>query len=212
MEYNTLQKKLVLPEYGRHVHQMVQHAICIKDREQRNIAAQNIIGVMGSLMPQLRESPDFKHKLWDHLHIISNFKLDIDAPYTPPSSSDLVEKPYMVPYLQSKIRYKHYGKILIDMIRETGKLDDCQEKDDLIQLLAAQMKKSYAAWNRSETNNEQIVQDILDISDGKIKLEPDMILFSEPIIREPREPRESYFSHGYMSKNKKRKLMGGGRK
>jgi hypothetical protein len=202
MEYNTGQKKLIMPEYGRHVHQIVQFATQIKDREQRNLAAQTIVGVMGNLMPHLRESPDFKHKLWDHLLIISDFKLDIDAPFPPPPRSELVEKPHMVPYSQSHIHQKHYGKILIKMIREAGKLEDCSQREALIQLLAAQMKKSYTAWNRSEINNEQIVQDIWDITDGKIKLAPETIQFTELPIRENPNPRPS---NGYMSKKRRRK-------
>ena len=185
MEYNTLQKKMIMPEYGRHVHIMVQHAIQIKDRDQRNAAAQTIVGVMGNLMPHLREIPDFKHKLWDHLFIISDFKLDIDAPYSPPSRGEMVERPNTVSYPQSHIRQKHYGKILVDMIRETGKLTDCPQRDALIQLLAKQMRKSYVTWNRSEINNEQIVQDIWDISDGKIVLNPELVQFVEqPVVRE----------------------------
>jgi len=200
MEYNTLQEKMILPEYGRHVHLMIQHAIQIKDRDQRNIAAQTIIGVMGNLMPHLREIPDFKHKLWDHLHIISEFKLDIDAPYPPPSSTEMVEKPNPVPYPQAHIRQKHYGKILVDMIRETGKLKDCPQRDSLIQLLATQMRKSYVAWNRSEINNEQIVQDIWDISDGKILLNPELIQFVEqPVVRET-----FYVPQGKQMRNRKK--------
>ena len=200
MEYNTLQEKMILPEYGRHVHQMVQHAIQIKDRDQRNIAAETIIGVMGNLMPHLREIPDFKHKLWDHLHIISEFKLDIDAPYPPPSSTEMVEKPNPVPYPQTHIRQKHYGKILVDMIRETSKLKDCPQRDSLIQLLATQMRKSYVTWNRSEINNEQIVQDIWDISDGKIILNPELVQFVEqPVVRET-----FYVPQGKQMRNRKK--------
>ena len=201
MEYNTSQEKLVLPEYGRHVHQLVQHAIQIKDREQRNIAAQTIIGIMGSLMPHLREIPDFKHKLWDHLFIISEFKLDIDAPYPAPSHAEMVEKPNNVPYSQSHIRQKHYGKILVDMIRETGKLADCQQRDSLILLLATQMRKSYVTWNRSELNNDQIAQDIWDISDGKITLSPELMQFIEqqPVVRENNQAPQ-----GKPMKNKKK--------
>ena len=201
MEYNTLQKKLILPEYGRHVHLMVQYATQIKDRDQRNMAAHTIVGVMGTLMPHLREIPDFKHKLWDHLYIMSEFKLDIDAPYLPPSPSEMVEKPHTVPYPQSHIRQKHYGKIIVDMIREAAKLKDCPQRDSLIQLLATQMKKSYIAWNRSEIQNEQITQDIWDISDGKIKMNPDMIQFVElakSVVQAP-------YPH---AKSKKRKLVG----
>ena len=201
MEYNTLQKKLVLPEYGRHVHNMVQLATKIEDREQRNLAASNIIGVMGNLMPQLRDSPDFKHKLWDNLLIMSEFKLDIDSPYPPPSHSEMVEKPCKVPYPHVHIRQKHYGKFLVEMIRETGKLQDCEQKDSLVQLLAAQMKKSYTAWNRSETNNEQIVQDIWDISGGKIKLDPETIQYTEPVIRENTHSRHR--SHDFPKRKRK---------
>ena len=208
MEYNTLQKKIAMPEYGRHVHLMVQHAIQIKDREQRNIAAQTIIGVMGNLMPHLRELPDFKHKLWDHLFIISEFKLDIDAPYPPPSPDEMVEKPNTVPYPQSAIRHKHYGKILVNMIREASKLEDCPQRDSLIQLLATQMKKSYTAWNRSEINNEQIVQDIWEISDGKIVLNPENVQITVPVAKET-----TYVPHhGYSGKNRKRKSAGSNRK
>ena len=207
MEYNTLQKKLIMPEYGRYVHEMVQHAIQIDDREQRNNAALTIIGVMGNLMPHLRDVPDFKHKLWDHLMIISDFQLDIDSPYPPPSHTEMVEKPCMVPYPQAHIRHKHYGKILVDMIRETGKLEDCPERDTLISLLATQMKKSYTAWNRSEINNEQIVQDIWDISDGKIVLNPELVQFVEPTVRET-----SFAPPRYSGKNKKRRLVGSSRK
>ena len=207
MEYNTLQKKMILPEYGRHVHTMVQYATQIRDREQRNIAAHTIVGIMGTLMPHLRETPDFKHKLWDHLFIMSDFKLDIDAPYPPPPPSEMVEKPQTVPYTQSHIRQKHYGKILVDMIRETGKLQDSPQRDSLIQLLATQMKKSYTTWNRSEINNDQIVQDIWDISDGKILLNPELVQFTEPAVKETVPTYQ-----GYSGKNKKKRLAGSNRK
>ena len=205
MEYNTSQKKLILPEYGRHVHIMVQHATQIKDREQRNLAAHTIVGIMGTLMPHLRETPDFKHKLWDHLFIMSEFKLDIDAPYPPPSPTGMVEKPHTVSYSQSHISQKHYGKILVDMIRETGKMKDSPQRDSLIQLLAIQMKKSYILWNRSELQNEQIIQDIWDISDGRILLNPELVQFAEPVKIAPQQQ----YAHG---KNKKRKLVGSTRK
>ena len=187
MEYNTLQKKLILPEYGRNVHNMVQIAVNIKDRDQRNYAACLIIGVMASLTPQLRDTPDFKRKLWDHLHIMSDFKLDIDAPHPQPSHSELVERPQQVPYTQSHIRQKHYGKIIVEMLRETAKLQECEERDSLVLLLATQMKKSYVTWNRSEINNEQIAQDLCDISDGILKINPELIQNVEPVA-----VRESY--------------------
>jgi len=201
MQYNTVQKKLIMPEYGRHVHHLIQHTINIEDREQRNTAAYAIINIMGNLMPHLRENPDFKHKLWNHLLIMSDYKLDIDAPYTPPLRSEMDEKPNIVPYPQSYIRQKHYGKNLVEMISQAGKLDDSPQKEALVLLLAAQMKKSYAAWNRSELNNEQIVQDMRDITGGKINIKPEMITFTEPLPKE----NTHHQSQGYMSKKKRRK-------
>ena len=209
MEYNTSQKRLIMPEYGRHVHQMVQRAVQIQDREQRNHAAYTIIGVMGSLMPHLRDVPDFKHKLWNHLLFISDFQLDIDAPYPPPARNEMIDCPYMVSYPQSHVRQRHYGKILVNMIREAGKLEDCPQRDALILLLAMQMKKSYTTWNRSELNKEQIIQDIWDISDGKIKLDPEIKLFSEHTPRENVHPPQNYHQyqghgHGHNSKRKRK--------
>ena len=210
-----------MPEYGRNVHEMIQHATQITDREQRNSAAYSIIGIMGSLMPHLRDVPDFKHKLWNHLLIISEFKLDIDAPYPPPTHDEMVEKPYMVPYPQSYVRQKHYGKILVQMIREAGKLADCYQRDALISLLVTQMRKSYSAWNRSELNNEQIIQEVMDISDGKIQLNPEMDMFSEPVARErgdrdrdrDRDRDTTYHHTVYHPHGKrKRKIMGANRK
>ena len=203
MQYNTAQKKLIMLEYGRHVHHLIQHVTQIEDREQRNSAAHAIIGIMGNLMPHLRENPDFKHKLWNHLLIISDFKLDIDAPYAPPLISQLVAKPSIVPYPQTYIRQKHYGKNLIEMIAHAGKLEHSPQRDALVLLLAAQMKKSYSSWNRSELNNEQIAQDLYDISEGKIKIKPEAIQFTEPLPKE--NTHQHHQSHGYMSKKKRRK-------
>ncbi|MDR1666767.1 MAG: DUF4290 domain-containing protein [Bacteroidales bacterium] len=178
MEYNTSQKRLILPEYGRHVHLMVQHAVQLKDRDERNAAAHAIISVMGILQPHLRDIPDFKHKLWDHLFVMSDFKLDIDAPYPMPAEDELVDRPAIVPYPQGHIGRKHYGKILVEMIREASRMENDGQKE-LVQLIANQMKKTYMAWNRSEVSNEQIMQDIWDISDGKIKMEASAIRFFE---------------------------------
>jgi hypothetical protein len=178
MEYNTSQKRLILPEYGRHVHMMVQYAVQLKDRDERNAAAHAIIGVMGILQPHLRDIPDFKHKLWDHLFVMSDFKLDIDSPYPMPAAEELVDRPAIVPYPQGHIGRKHYGKIMVDMIREATRLENDEQKA-LVQLIANQMKKTYMAWNRSEVSNEQIMQDIWDISDGKIKMEASSIRFFE---------------------------------
>ena len=93
IEYNTERPKLIIPEYGRHMQKMVDQAIAIEDREERNKVAKSIISVMGNLNPHLRDVPDFQHKLWDQLFIISDFKLDVDSPYEKPSREELQEHP-----------------------------------------------------------------------------------------------------------------------
>ena len=112
MEYNTQKKKLLLPEYGRNIQKMVDYLLTIEDREERTRAAKTVIDVMGNLYPHLRDVPDFRHKLWDHLAIMSEFKLDIDTPYPLPSLSKLQEKPERLPYSSNHIKYKHYGKLV----------------------------------------------------------------------------------------------------
>ena len=116
MEYNTQKKKLLLPEYGRNIQKMVDYLLTIEDREERTRAAKTVIDVMGNLYPHLRDVPDFRHKLWDHLAIMSEFKLDIDTPYPLPSLSKLQEKPERLPYSSNHIKYKHYGKLVEKLI------------------------------------------------------------------------------------------------
>jgi len=170
MEYNTSREKLVLPEYGRNIQKMVQLTLDEQDRDKRNKMAQAIIAIMGSMNPHLRDIADFKHKLWDHLAIIADFKLDIDSPYDNPQIEKLKEKPEIVPYNQHKIKYKHYGKTIEKLINEAVKMEDPERKEVLIQMLANHMKKSYLTWNKEAVSDEQIFSDLNVISDGQIQL------------------------------------------
>ncbi len=168
-DYNTSRKKLALPEYGRNVHNMVDLLMPIEDREKRNRAAQAIIDVMGNLNPYLRDIPDFKHKLWDHLAIMSDFKLDIDYPYNPPSPEILYEKPRKVPYCQRSIKYRHYGYTMELMLKKAEEFEDEKEREVLIYQLANHMKKSYIAWNKDAVEDDKILEDLGIISGGKLK-------------------------------------------
>jgi len=170
MEYNTSREKLVLPEYGRNIQKMVQLTLDEQDRDKRNKMAQAIIAIMGSMNPHLRDIADFKHKLWDHLAIIADFKLDIDSPYDNPQIEKLKEKPEIVPYNQHKIKYKHYGKTIEKLVNEAVKMEDLERKEVLIQMLANHMKKSYLTWNKEAVSDEQIFSDLNVISDGQIQL------------------------------------------
>jgi len=176
MDYNSNRKKLILPEYGRIVQKMVNYAVTLEDREERNRATRQIIEIMGNMYPYLRDIPDFRHKLWDHIAIMSNFKLDIDAPYDPPKVEELNQPPSKVPYNNSKIKYRHYGKTLELMINEAALMEDGKEKEVLINLLANQMKKAYLIWNKDSVNDEKIAQDLNELSNAEINLDENIQL------------------------------------
>ncbi len=169
-DYNTSRKKLALPEYGRNVQNMVDLLLQIEDRETRNRAARTIVDMMGNLHPYLRDVPDFKHKLWDHLAIMADFKLDIDYPYDPPSKEILTEKPKRVPYLQSNLKYRYYGKTIELMIKKAMEYEDGPEKDILIYQIANHMKKSYLTWNKDSVDDTLILEDLANMSRGLLKV------------------------------------------
>ena len=170
-DYNTSRKKLVLPEYGRNIQKMVDHIMAQPDKEERNRLAQALINVMGNLNPHLRDIHDFKHKLWDHLAIMSDFKLDIDYPYDIPVPESFQEKPGRVDYPQSNIRFKHYGKILERMLEYAVNMPENDEKKALVQVVGNHMKKSFLTWNRDTVDDEVILKDLQILSRGKIELD-----------------------------------------
>lgn len=182
MDYNTKRKKLPMPEYGRNIQNMVDHLNTIEDREKRNRSAQTIIDVMGNLYPYLRDVEDFKHKLWDHIAIMSDFKLDIDYPYELPSPDILTEKPNIVPYPQHNITYRHYGLIVEKMINKAAEMEDGEEKSILIEQTANQMKKLFLFWNKDAVEDEKIFKDLEEISGNKIQVPRDITLMDSRAI------------------------------
>ncbi len=189
-DYNTQRTKMILPEYGRNIQKMVEFTTAIEDRDERNRAARAIIAIMGNLNPHLRDVADFKHKLWDHLFIISDFKLDIDSPYEKPTPEVLAEKPKTVPYSDYNIKYKHYGKIIELLIKEAVGFEEGPEKETLIKLIANHMKKCYLTWNREVVTDELIFEDLVKLSGGALVI--------------PRELKLSE-SRDILSKNQKKK-------
>lgn len=169
-DYNTQRKRMALPEYGRNVQKMVDHIKTIEDREERNRAARTIIQIMGNLNPQIRDTGDFRHKLWDHLALIADFDLDFDSPYPTPERSKFFEKPNQIPYKQGDIRYLHYGRIIELMIDAASDMEDGEEKEYLTNLIVNQMKKAYITWNRSQVADEVIIGDLKFLSRGRLKI------------------------------------------
>ena len=169
MDYNSNRKKLPLPEYGRNIQNMVDHVMTIEDRDERNIAAQTIIDIMGNLYPYLRDINDFKHKLWDHLAIMADFQLDINYPYDPPKRETFQEPPKKVEYDSNRIKFRYYGKTLELMVEQAADFESGEEKEILITMLANHMKKCYLTWNKDAVDDEKIYQDLEVISKGRIK-------------------------------------------
>lgn len=169
MEYNTQLKTLTLPEYGRNVQNMVDYCISLADREERTRCANAIIDIMGNMFPHLRDVNDFKHILWDHIAIMSNFELDIDYPYEIVKREDLYSKPEPLPYSRPTMRYRHYGKTLENMVKLALTLEDEQEKEQFVVLIATHMKKSYTQWNK-EVDDLKIFIDLFELSEGQIDL------------------------------------------
>ena len=170
MKYNTEEKRLKLPEYGRNIQNMVDHCVTIADREERKRCADAIITIMGNMFPHLRDVNDFKHILWDHLAIMSDFQLDIDYPYEIVKKEDLYTRPDRLPYSNNRIRYRHYGKTLELMIRRATEYEEGPERDRLIRLFATQMKKSFLTWNKESVDDRKIFKDLAELSGGNILL------------------------------------------
>lgn len=176
MEYNTTRELLPITEYGRNIKKMIDYAVSIEDREKRNRLAKAIVSVMSQLNPQMRDNNEYKHKLWDHLFILSDFKLDVDSPFSKPSKFDIEAKPEKVSYPTHNIAYKHYGKNIEKIIQKITEKEDGPQKDALIMAIANHMKKSYLNWNRESVNDEVIAQHLEQLSEGHLKLSEEMKL------------------------------------
>lgn len=170
MEYNTKQKRLPLPEYGRSVQKMVDHALTIEEREERQKCAHTIINIMGSMFPNLRALPDWERKLWDHLAIMSDFQLDIDYPVEVIKKEKFNEPPQRIPYQTGEISHRHYGRIVQDMIAHACTMEEGDERNRFIELITVQMKKNYIAWNKDGVEDKRIFEDLRTLSRGKIDI------------------------------------------
>lgn len=170
LEYNAERSHLIIPEYGRHLQKLIEQATAIEDRVERNIAANYIIQVMGSLNPHLRDVLDFQHKLWDQLFIMSDFKLDVDSPYPIPTREVINLKPDRLDYPQKNPKYRFYGNNIKYMIDVANSWDDGDMKSALIKVIANHMKKSFLSWNKDTVTDAVIFEHLFELSKGKINL------------------------------------------
>lgn len=170
IEYNTEREKLIIPEYGRHLQKMINYTVAIEDREERNKVAKSIIAVMGNLQPHLRDVPEFQHKLWDQLFIMSDFKLDVDTPFPVLTKEKLQERPEPLEYPQNFPKYRFYGNNIKRMIDVANSWEDGDLKNALTLTIANHMKKCYLNWNKDTVEDSAIFNHLYELSDGKINM------------------------------------------
>jgi len=204
-DYNTSRPQMVIPEYGRNIQKMVEHAISTKDKEERNKIAHAIISVMGQLNPHLRDIADFKHKLWDHLFIISDFKLDVDSPYPLPDKAVLFEKPEKMDYPKTKNKFKHYGKSVITLIDVAIAMEDKTEQSALVGVILNLMKKAYLTFNQESVDDNQIVTDLKLISEDQLSVPEgfQMISTNEVLAMTKKKRTTSNNNRNHKQNNKK---------
>ena len=179
LRYNTSRNKLIIPEYGRHIHEMINQTCEIKDKEERNKSARAIIGVMGNLNPHLRDVSDFQHKLWDQLFIMSNFKLDVECPFEKPDKKNLEERPETLHYPQNYPKYRFYGNNIKNMIDAAIKWEDNDLKDALVYNIANHMKKCFLNWNKDTVEDKLILDHLKELSNDELKVKSELLPLTE---------------------------------
>tara|TARA_B100001093_G_scaffold141397_1_gene133858 strand:+ start:50 stop:697 length:648 start_codon:yes stop_codon:yes gene_type:complete len=179
LEYNTERTKLIIPEYGRHIHKMIDHALCSNDKQERNKVVKAIIGVMGNLNPHLRDVPDFQHKLWDQLFIMSDFSLDVDSPFPKPVREVYSQRPDKLKYPQNFPKYRFYGNNIKRMIDVAIVWEDDGMKKELVYVIANHMKKCFLNWNKDTVEDYVIFNHLDELSNGKLKHDPSFKPLSE---------------------------------
>lgn len=208
MEYNSQREHLIIPEYGRNIQKMIEYTVGIEDEEKRTKSAKVIISMMAQLNPGVKDSADFQRKLWDHMYIISKFRLVVDSPFPPPSQEELAKKPERIPYSDGKIKYRHYGKNIENIIDKAVDYEDGLEKEALIHTIANHLKKSYLNWNRDSVADDMIIKQLFDMSKGKLELHEDKQLSSTPDILARNKPRKKKYQQKGKDNNGRRKNYG----
>ncbi len=201
MEYNTKRTDLIIPEYGRHVQKMISHAITIDNKEEQKKCVEAIISFMGQMNPHLRDITEFTHKLWDHLHIMANFNLDVDSKYPKPEKEKLKEKPKKMPYPKNKIRFSYYGNTIPSMISQAIKAKG-NEKEILTGMIANQMKKSYILFNQGSVDNNIIKLHLKQLSDNQLSIPDDFEFIRSSSVRQSNTSKKNYKKKNYKRRNK----------
>ena len=179
LQYNTKRKQLVIPEYGRHIHLMIEQTKAEPNAEERNKKAKAIIGVMGNLNPHLRDVPDFQHKLWDQFFIMADFDIEVESPFEKPEREVLEAKPEKLAYPQNFPKYRFYGNNIKRMIDVAVRWEEGELKEVLVFTIANHMKKSFLSWNKDTVEDAVILAHLDELSEGKLKVAAQQLPLSE---------------------------------
>ncbi|MDD7530787.1 MAG: DUF4290 domain-containing protein [Prevotellaceae bacterium] len=194
LDYNTQRKSLKLSEYGREIQMMIEHAVSLPTKAERQRCAETIIGVMAVMNPYNKENENYRQKLWDHLALMSDFKLDIDYPYDISNALTIEKKPEPMPYPMKNIAVRHYGALLFSMFETLKTMPEGAERDRLVSMTANQMKQNLVQWGHGSSANEKVASDLARFTDGKIQLDLDTFVFQKMTVVQQKP-----------EKNKKRK-------
>ena len=184
LDYNTQREKLALPEYGREIQRMVDHAKTLPDKKERQRCAQTIVAIMDRMFPQNRQNADYKHKLWDHLALMSNFELDIDWPYDIHQAADITTRPEPMPYPMKDIAVRHYGYMVFELFDKLKQMPPGKERDELARVTANQMKRNLMLWSHGSSDDEKVASDLARFTDGKIQLDLSTFKFEKVSMRD----------------------------
>ena len=184
LDYNTQREKLALPEYGREIQRMVDHAKTLADKKERQRCAETIIAIMDRMFPQNRQNADYKHKLWDHLALMSNFELDIDWPYDIDQAATITTRPEPMAYPMKDIAVKHYGYMVFELFDKLKQMEPGKERDELTRVTANQMKRNLMLCSHGSSDDEKVASDLARFTDGKIQLDLSTFKFEKVSVRD----------------------------
>jgi len=200
MDYNTSRPKLLFREYGRNIQKLVDKAILVEDDKLRNSVVKTIIDMMGVINPHLKNVDDYKHKLWDHIFAMSEFKLVAESPYPIPTEESLAKKHDKIPYPKSTLRFKHYGKNVETMIAKASSMEDDAKKQEFARVIANYMKMVYVNWNSEDVTDEHIKSDLKVLSQGALVLGEESSLTH---LKRPTRPRGKQKTGGRNQKGRR---------
>ena len=204
MDYNTYREKLILPEYGRHVQKMIERVKGIEDREKRNEQIQAVVNVMALLNPSLKDYPDYKRKLWDHVYVIAGYDIDIDSPFEAPTPAQAASRPDPIPVDKTPLKASCYGRNIENMIDLVAGIEDETVKVEMIRNLARYMRQQYLIWNKDTVADETILKDMARLADGKNSIPEGLELGAvKGEFNRPR-PLDARGGQNFKKKNKKK--------